>query len=219
MIALLDALFRIILLVLQLYTYVIIIVAVMSWLIAFNVINIHNNFVRSLWNAMNGLTEPLLRPIRQFLPNLGGLDISPVVLLLIIQFFEYFIQNIYLQYIRPSVFWSDSSVPLTLPWSERNDGLTLVTRLTPKSSRDGIDGIATLADGRAILKVRVRVVPEAGAANAALLVLLAKSLKLPGSSLTLATGATARLKTIHIAGNPAELAESLAALVDSCQRK
>jgi YggT family protein len=104
MIALLDALFRIILLVLQLYTYVIIIVAVMSWLIAFNVINIHNNFVRSLWNAMNGLTEPLLRPIRQFLPNLGGLDISPVVLLLIIQFFEYFIQNIYLQYIRPSVF-------------------------------------------------------------------------------------------------------------------
>ena len=53
MIALLDALFRIILLVLQLYTYVIIIVAVMSWLIAFNVINIHNNFVRSLWNAMN----------------------------------------------------------------------------------------------------------------------------------------------------------------------
>jgi uncharacterized protein YggU (UPF0235/DUF167 family) len=106
-----------------------------------------------------------------------------------------------------------------LPWNTRNDGLTLVTRLTPKSSRDGIDGIETLADGRVVLKVRVRAVPEAGAANAALLQVLAKSLKLPGSSLTLATGATARLKTIHIAGNPAELAERLATFVDGCQQK
>jgi len=99
MLALLDALFRIILLILQLYTYVIVIMAIMSWLIAFNVINVYNEFVRSIWNALNALTEPVLRPIRQFLPSLGGLDISPVVLILILQFLIYFIANIHQQYI------------------------------------------------------------------------------------------------------------------------
>ena len=78
------ALLEVILLVLQLYSYVIVIVAIMSWLIAFNVINVYNDFVRAVWNALNALTEPLLRPIRQVLPNFGGLDISPVVLLLLV---------------------------------------------------------------------------------------------------------------------------------------
>ncbi len=82
------ALLDVILLILQLYTWVIIAVAVLSWLIAFHVINIHNEFVRSIWNALNALTEPLLRPIRNFLPYFGGLDISPVILLLIIFFLE-----------------------------------------------------------------------------------------------------------------------------------
>jgi YggT family protein len=94
------ALLEVILLVLQLYSYVIVIVAVMSWLIAFNVINIHNDFVRSVWNAMNALTEPLLRPIRQVMPNLGGLDISPVILLLLV----YLVQKIIIYYIYPYVF-------------------------------------------------------------------------------------------------------------------
>jgi len=94
------ALLEVILLVLQLYSYVIVIVAIMSWLIAFNVINIHNDFVRAVWNAMNALTEPLLRPIRQILPNLGGLDISPVILLLLV----YLVQKIIIYYIYPYVF-------------------------------------------------------------------------------------------------------------------
>jgi YggT family protein len=80
------ALLSVILLALELYTYVIIVMAVMSWLIAFNIINVYNDFVRSIWNALNALTEPLLRPIRRILPNLGGLDISPVILILIIYF-------------------------------------------------------------------------------------------------------------------------------------
>jgi YggT family protein len=88
----LRAVLDLILLVLQLYTYVIIAVAILSWLIAFNVINIHNDLVRSIWNALNALTEPLLRPIRRMLPSLGGLDISPVILLLIIFFIERVIQ-------------------------------------------------------------------------------------------------------------------------------
>ncbi len=89
----------------------------------------------------------------------------------------------------------------------------LTIRLTPKSSRDGIAGIETLSDGRTFLKVRVRAVPEAGEANAALLRLLAKSLKIPSSAVTLKSGATARLKIVRIAGEPAELCERLEALI------
>ena len=94
------AVLDIILIILQLYTYVIIIVAILSWLIAFNVINIYNDFVRSIWNALNALTEPLLLPIRQVLPNMGGIDISPIILILIIMF----IQRVIQYYIYPSVF-------------------------------------------------------------------------------------------------------------------
>jgi YggT family protein len=67
----------------QLYEYVIIASVIISWLIAFNVINAYNPFVRSLWNALRAVTEPLLVPIRRFLPDLGGIDISPIILLLI----------------------------------------------------------------------------------------------------------------------------------------
>ena len=67
---------------LNLYTWVIIASVIFSWLIAFNVINPYNQFVRSVWQALNAVTEPLLRPIRNFMPDLGGLDLSPIVLLL-----------------------------------------------------------------------------------------------------------------------------------------
>lgn len=93
------AIVDLILLVLELFQWVIIIVAVMSWLIAFDVLNIRQNFVRTIWNALNALTEPFLRPIRNIMPNLGGLDISPVILLLII----YFLQRVILYYIYPRV--------------------------------------------------------------------------------------------------------------------
>ena len=71
-----------------LYIYVIIASAVMSWLIAFNVVNPYNQFVRSIWQALNAVTEPLLRPIRRWMPDLGGIDISPVVLILVCAFVQ-----------------------------------------------------------------------------------------------------------------------------------
>jgi YggT family protein len=71
-----------------LYIYVIIASAVMSWLIAFNVVNPYNQFVRSIWQGLNALTEPLLRPIRRWMPDLGGIDISPVVLILLCAFVQ-----------------------------------------------------------------------------------------------------------------------------------
>jgi YggT family protein len=64
----------------------IVIVAIMSWLISFNVINAYNNVVRTIWDALNALIDPLLRPIRRHLPAMGGLDLSPLVLILIIEF-------------------------------------------------------------------------------------------------------------------------------------
>jgi len=73
---------------LNLYWWVIIIGAIASWLIAFGVINTYNRTVARILDVLYRLTEPALRPIRQFLPNFGGIDISPVILLLIIWLIE-----------------------------------------------------------------------------------------------------------------------------------
>ena len=62
--------------------------AILSWLIAFDVVNIRNDFVRSIWNLFLALTEPLLAPIRNFLPNTGGIDISPIILFLAVMLLE-----------------------------------------------------------------------------------------------------------------------------------
>jgi YggT family protein len=69
-----------------LYIYVLIASAVMSWLIAFNVVNSYNSTVRAIWDFLYRITEPGLRPIRSILPNLGGIDISPVILILLLLF-------------------------------------------------------------------------------------------------------------------------------------
>ena len=96
MLAILD----IVMVVLKLYTWVIIAGAILSWLIAFGVVNIRNDFVRSIWNLFLALTEPFLRPIRNFLPNTGGVDISPIILLLAVMLIE----NIIVRYVYPNVF-------------------------------------------------------------------------------------------------------------------
>jgi len=73
---------------LDLYVWVLIASVIMSWLIAFNVINPHNGFVKSLWQALLAVTEPVLGRIRRFLPDMGGIDISPIILILLIQFIK-----------------------------------------------------------------------------------------------------------------------------------
>lgn len=98
------------------------------------------------------------------------------------------------------------------PWIPREDGLTLAVRLTPRGGRDGIDGIETLADGRCVLKVRVRAVPEDGKANAALVRLLADALGLPAARVSLTGGATSRLKTLRIEADATPMAAALEAL-------
>jgi YggT family protein len=91
-----DPIFRIIDIALQMYVWVVIAAAILSWLVAFNVVNTRNQVVYQIGNALYRLTEPALRPIRRILPNLGGIDISPVVLLLLIYFLQMVLRNIYI---------------------------------------------------------------------------------------------------------------------------
>jgi YggT family protein len=93
------ALLDVILIALRLYIYILIAAAVLSWLIAFNVVNTRNQVAASIGEFLYRITEPALRPIRSVLPNLGGIDISPVILILII----ILIENVILYYIYPYV--------------------------------------------------------------------------------------------------------------------
>ena len=68
--------------VVDLYSFVILLTVIMSWLFAFGIISKHNQFVDSVWRTMMALTEPVLRPIRKALPNMGGVDLSPIALLI-----------------------------------------------------------------------------------------------------------------------------------------
>ncbi|AYD02828.1 YggT family protein [Neorhizobium sp. NCHU2750] len=87
------ALFQTIDLALNLYTWVLIASAIFSWLYAFNVINSRNQFVDSIGRFLYNVTEPVLAPLRRVLPNLGGIDISPIIVLLIIFFLRSFLWN------------------------------------------------------------------------------------------------------------------------------
>ncbi|MCZ6722063.1 MAG: YggT family protein [Alphaproteobacteria bacterium] len=81
--------------VISIYIYVLIASALMSWLTAFNIINVHNRFVFTVISFLYRVTEPALRPIRRIIPNLGGVDISPVVLILVL----WFVRDLILEYL------------------------------------------------------------------------------------------------------------------------
>jgi uncharacterized protein (TIGR00251 family) len=89
------------------------------------------------------------------------------------------------------------------------DGVALQVRLTPKGGRDAIDGIEQLADGRAVLKVRVAAPPSEGEANAALVRLIAKGVGVPPRDVTMAAGTTGRVKRLAIAGDGPTLIAAL----------
>ena len=85
---------------LNIYKYIVIVNVIISWLVAFNVLNTHNRFVYSILELSYKLTEPMLNKIRRFLPNLGTLDISPVILLVLI----WFLQTCMYLYLSPIIF-------------------------------------------------------------------------------------------------------------------
>ena len=94
------AIFYLVLQILKLYSYVVIANVLISWLIAFNVLNTQNRFVYSILELTYRLTDPILHRIRSLLPNLGSLDISPIILLLLIWFIEMCMKL----YIAPMIF-------------------------------------------------------------------------------------------------------------------
>ena len=86
--------------VITIYLWIIIVNAVLSWLVAFNILNTQNRFVFSVLDATYKLTDPVLNKIRRFIPNLGSIDISPVILILILMF----IRNLVFEVFAPSLF-------------------------------------------------------------------------------------------------------------------
>jgi uncharacterized protein len=103
---------------------------------------------------------------------------------------------------------ADSS-PATAPWTIGPDSLLVTVRLTPKGGRDAVDGIERMADGRSVLKVRVRAAASEGEANAALLKLMAKTVGVAPRSVELVAGATSRIKRLRIDGAGPALAAIL----------
>jgi len=86
--------------IINIYIWIIIINAILSWLVAFNVLNTQNRFVFTALNATHQLTDPVLNKIRRFIPNLGSIDISPVVLILLL----IFIRNLFFELLAPNLF-------------------------------------------------------------------------------------------------------------------
>src|SRR3954466_15157023 len=84
-----NPIFFILIEILEIYKWVVLATVVVSWLIVFNVINTHNNFVRSLLRFLDALTEPVFRRVRRILPPMGGLDLSPVIVFFAIIFIQY----------------------------------------------------------------------------------------------------------------------------------
>lgn len=83
-----HALFQLVSTVIDIYIFLLIASAILSWLVAFNVVNLRNEMMRGIAEFLYRVTEPVLRPIRRFLPNLGGIDISPMVLILVLIFLQ-----------------------------------------------------------------------------------------------------------------------------------
>ncbi len=86
--------------VINIYIWLIIINAILSWLVAFNILNTQNRFVFAVLNATHQLTDPVLNKIRKFIPNLGSIDISPIVLILLL----FFIRNLFFELLAPNLF-------------------------------------------------------------------------------------------------------------------
>ena len=93
-------LLEIILMVLDIYWWIVLATIVLSWLIAFNIINTRNQIVATVSRILGQVTEPVLRPIRRYMPKISGLDLSPIILFIII----YVIQRVIVLYIYPNVF-------------------------------------------------------------------------------------------------------------------
>jgi hypothetical protein len=139
------ALFLVIDLILQLYIWLLVAAAVLSWLIAFNVVNTRNQLVSMIGDFLYRITEPVLRPIRNLLSSRSSSSSSCAT-----------------SSRSTSSPTSTDDVAEARPWSATPDGLTVTLRLTPRGGRDSIDGIERRSDGQYVLKARVRAAASEG---------------------------------------------------------
>jgi uncharacterized protein (TIGR00251 family) len=95
------------------------------------------------------------------------------------------------------------------PWRYSSEGISVALRVTPRGGRDDIDGVETLANGRTVVKVRVRAIADGGEANRAVTELMAKALGVPKAKVRILSGTTSRLKQIAVDGDPAKLGQAL----------
>jgi len=95
------------------------------------------------------------------------------------------------------------------PWRYSTEGISVALRVTPRGGRDDIDGIETLANGRSVVKVRVRAIADGGEANRAVMELLAKALGVPKARVRILSGMTSRLKQVVVDGDPRTLGDAL----------
>lgn len=95
------------------------------------------------------------------------------------------------------------------PWRFSTEGISIALRVTPRGGRDDIDGIETLANGRSVVKIRVRAIAEGGEANRAVTELLAKTLGVPKARVRILSGVTSRLKQVAVDGDPRALGDTL----------
>ncbi len=206
-----SAVFWLIDTIIDIYIWLLIAQAILSWLLAFGVVNRWNRGVAVIGDFLYRVTEPLLRPIRSFLPNFGGVDISPVILILLLMF----VRRLILYDLAPAC----SEAPGALPLAAAVDGVSVAVRLTPRGRADRIEGVVHLADGTPVLKASVGAPPEDGRANEALLRLLATEWGLARRDLTVVAGLKSRNKSVHVAGDPAALLARLGAAIAALPRE
>ncbi len=103
---------------------------------------------------------------------------------------------------------------MTSPWRFSVHGISVALRVTPRGGLDAIDGIETLANGRSVVKIRVRAIAEGGEANRAVIELLARALHVPKSHVRVLSGATSRLKQVAVDGDPSRLGDALQLLTN-----
>ena len=206
------AVLDIVIIVLDLYVWLLIASAILSWLIAFNVVNTRNQFVAAVAEFLYRITEPALAPIRTVHAQSGRaryLADHPDP--------DHHVYSAGDRLLHLSLRRSDRGRwPLWMPdgyvmdpWRYSTEGISVALRVTPRGGRDDIDGIETLANGRSVVKVRVRAIADGGEANRAVTELLAKVLGVPKARVKILSGATSRLKQVAVDGDPKILGETL----------
>ena len=194
-------LLKVLLIVLDLYQWVVFINVGMSWLVSFNVINTSNQFVYMVMDFTYRATEPLYRRIRMVLPNMGGLDLSPIVVLL----------ALFLSRVSLATCCTGSKAMAGAFFDGHAQGLNVRVRLQPAGRADQVQGLTEDADGQMALKVSVTQAPEGGKANAALIKLLAKEWRVAKTTLEVVKGLTSRSKVLRIAGDADDLSACVTA--------